>query len=382
MDFFREIADFYRFFWATPNAQKQIVFYAEHKDYYPYFEGLIREITPHQPLCYVTSDLHDPILKPPPPPGLTPFYIHRLLSFFMLFVSCKVFVMTLTDLHQFHLKRSVNAVHYVYVFHSMVSTHMMYREGAFDHYDSILCVGPYQISEIRARENRHHLPPKKLVEAGYYRLERIHQRYQAHIKEETPPGNKTTVLIAPSWGEHNILETCGGRLVSPLLEKGYQIIVRPHPETVRRSPQMLNALEQMFSGNTHFRMERSVASDDALLTAGVLICDLSGVALEYALGTQRPVLFLDLPFKIKNPNFRELGIDPVEVSLRAQIGIIVPPEELDRVPQVIEQLHADQKKYAGQILRWRDENIFAFEHSSKSGADHILGLADAQRTTK
>ena len=58
----REIQDFIRFFWKTPKEEKAIVFYAEHKGYYPNFEGLIEElISEHkQMLCYVTSDPHDP----------------------------------------------------------------------------------------------------------------------------------------------------------------------------------------------------------------------------------------------------------------------------------------------------------------------------------
>ena len=36
-------------------------------------------------------------------------------------------------------KKSKNKVHYVYIQHSLVSLHMAYREGAFDHYDYILC---------------------------------------------------------------------------------------------------------------------------------------------------------------------------------------------------------------------------------------------------
>lgn len=48
----------------------------------------------------------------------------------------------------------------------MVSTHMMYRLGAFDHYDFILGVGPRHIRELRQHEKLYQLPTKTLVEAG------------------------------------------------------------------------------------------------------------------------------------------------------------------------------------------------------------------------
>ena len=243
----KEIASFYRFFWKIPKTKKVIVFYAEHEGYYPNFEGLIEKLISgyEQVLCYVTSSPNDPILQTSEQ-RIKAFYLNKLLPFFMAFVNCKVFVMTLTDLNRFHLKRSINPVHYVYVFHALVSTHMVYQYGAFDHYDSILCVGPHQVKEIRRHEELNKLPSKKLIEAGYYRLERIYETYRKYFSEKSSSTSKGTLLIAPSWGVANILESCGEHLVDILLEVGYEVIVRPHPETVRRSPDLVASFVSKF----------------------------------------------------------------------------------------------------------------------------------------
>ena len=79
----------------------------------------------------------------------------------------------------------------MYLFHALVSTHMMYRYGAFDHYDSILCVGPHQVAEIRKHEEINKLSPKRLIEAGYYRLERIYQSYQKYLQNKSSSTLKT-----------------------------------------------------------------------------------------------------------------------------------------------------------------------------------------------
>ena len=372
----KEIADFRRFFWRTPEEEKAIVFYTEHGDYYPYFEGLIeRLIGEHnRTLCYVTSDAGDPILRRSES-RIKTFYLNKLLPFFMAHVSCSVFVMTLTDLNQFQLKRSLNPVHYVYVFHSLVSTHMIYRYGAFDHYDSMLCCGPHQVMEIRRHEELNGLPPKKLVEAGYYPLERIYEAYWKYSSDKSPSGGKKTMLIAPSWGAANILESCGERLVELLLEAGYEVIVRPHPETVRRSPDLVDSFASKFGDTPSFTIEMSVATQDSLLKADVLICDWSGVALEYAFGTERPVLFLDVPAKIQNQRVKELDIEPLEVSIRSKIGVIVPLEKLDTVPKVISTLMADSAVFKERIAELRQQYVYGFGHSSDIGAQFIMALA-------
>ncbi|MEE8373792.1 MAG: CDP-glycerol glycerophosphotransferase family protein [Dehalococcoidia bacterium] len=372
----REIADFYRFFWRTGRADKTIVFYAEHEGYYPCFEGIIERLTGEhgQTICYVTSDPHDPILQRADS-HVNTFYIRRLLPFFMALVNCRVFVMTLTDLNQFHLKRSAGPVHYVYVFHSLVSTHMSYRYGAFDHYDSVLCCGSYQAEEIRRHEEHDGLPAKQLVETGYYRLERICEAYRRYSSETPSSAAGKTVLIAPSWGDDNVLESCGERLVRLLLEAGYEVIVRPHPETVRRSPDLIALFASSFGDDPHFTLELSVATDDSLLRSDVLICDCSGVYLEYAFGTERPVLFLDVPVKVKNHRFEELGITPLELSLRNEVGVIVPLEKLHTVPQVVSDLSAGGAAYKSRLAELRKQYVYPLGQSSDISARHILSVA-------
>jgi CDP-glycerol glycerophosphotransferase (TagB/SpsB family) len=370
----KELVDFYRFFRRTTNSEKNIVFYSEHKGYYPYFSGLIRElVTKNQKsICYVTSDIQDPILETLESKIKT-FYLKKLLPFFMIYVNCKVFVMTLTDLNQFHLKRSINSVHYVYVFHSLISTHMGYLSGAFDHYDSILCVGAHQIEEIRQFEKINGLSPKILIEAGYNRIEEIYQEYQKTRNNiSSSDTNKKTILIAPSWGKDNVLEACGEHLVQILLENDYFVIVRPHPETVKRNSELLEVLNSRYSDDPNFTLELSVATNTSLLKADLLICDASGIIMEYAFGTERPVLFLNVPVKIRNPEYKDIELPVLEVDIRSKIGEIIDPDKLMVIPQLISQMIERRNEYKEQIIALREKFIFNFGFSSMIGTKHIL----------
>ena len=382
MSVLKELNYFMRFFFETAKEDKQIVFYAEHEGYYPNFEGLIDQMvkTKNQSICYVTSDSHDPILEKSDNQIQT-FYFNSLLPFFMFFVDCKVFVMTLTDLGRYHLKRSVHPVHYVYVFHSMVSVHMSYREGSFDNYDSLLCVGPYQVVEIRKIEKMKNLPEKELVEAGYYRLERIHNEFHHNCQHKSQGDGRIKVLIAPSWGKDNVIESCGERLVKALLDHDLDVIVRPHPETVRRNPALIEALSTQLGGNPHFTLEKSVATDDSLLQSDILICDCSGIAFEYALGTERPVLFLDVPYKVKNENYKELGIEPLELSMRSQVGKVISPDRINTIAVVIKEMQEQRDEYKSRIAQLRDTNVYAFGKSSQVGADYIENLLGKKNGT-
>jgi len=347
MSLLREIKDLCK-------KRKDVVAYVENRNYYPYLEGLIHQLDGN--VSYVTSESEDPHLRMP-----DTFYLNKLLPAFMAVTNCKVLVMTMTDLNSFHIRRSFQSVHYVYVFHSLTSTHMIYRDSAFDHYDSVLCVGPHQVEEIRKREKLYGLKPKKLVEAGYHRLERLCKAYKEYNKKD----DKVTVLIAPTWGPSNLLNACGKELVESLLNEDYKVILRLHPETVKRH-QYLDYKDVV--------LETSVVNMNSLVKADILITDWSGIGLKYAFGTERPVVFIDTPPKVRNTNYKELGIEPIESSLRNKIGVVVSPNEVSSVPRVISELLTKGASYKERIIELRSKYVFNFGRSAGVGADYIRGL--------
>ena len=136
-------------------------------------------------------------------PNLNTFFIGMgfVRDYFFQNLDTHVMVMTMPDLHNFQVKRSRHNVHYVYVQHSLVSLHMIYRHGAFDHYDTICAAGPHHVKEIRAIEAKYNLPRKNVVELGYSRLDSLIEDSGKSIKEPEPIEKKThkTILM---WLHH------------------------------------------------------------------------------------------------------------------------------------------------------------------------------------
>ena len=202
MGFIRHFRDVMRFM-QLPKAQRRLTFYSEGKNYWPHLEGLVREwlAISDTPICYISSGEDDPGLELEHP-NYKAFKIDEGFVRNWLFenIDTDVMVMTMPDLHQYQVKRSQHRVHYIYVQHSMVSLHMAYRKGAFDHFDTIFCAGPHHIKEIRAMEEKYNLPKKNLVKHGYGRLDAIIEEAKRRPKREKLDSAPKNVLIAPSWG--------------------------------------------------------------------------------------------------------------------------------------------------------------------------------------
>lgn len=372
--FFRALEDFNRFFDEKNKNLRTLVFYSEKDIYYLYYEGFINQILANSDLdiCYLTSDHQDPIFKTDNN-RIKPFYIGGFESSLFSRLDSKVVVMTMPDLNQFYIKKSINDVNYIYVFHAIVSTHLQYRFGAFDHYDTIFCVGPHHTSEIQKAEAMYQLAPKQLVNCGYHRLEKIFNDHQDYLRKNLQIKNsRKSILVAPTWGEHCILETCIKDLINTLGNTQFDVFIRPHPEFVKRRSKLVDQIAKIIKNIDNIKLELNLTSDVNIHNADILITDRSGIAFEYAFGTERPVLFIDTPPKVQNPRYQELGIEPLEVTLRNQIGLSVSMTEISKITGILNSFIADYDMYHAKIVAAREQYIYNWMNSAQVGADHII----------
>lgn len=363
-------------------AARAITFYAEDGGSWPHFQPIIRELTGPlgYEICYLTSSPVDPILRRRDP-RIRAFEIGEGFARAYLFQTMEagVVVATVPQLGIPVLPRSRKApdlgTEYVYVFHSMASTHMIYEPDGFDHYDTVCCVGPYMREEIRARERLHHLPAKELVDHGYGRLDAI-LAASARRVARSEPNDPPVVLIAPSWGPTCLFETCGTELVGVLLDAGFEVIARPHPMTSKKTPDAIPALVSAHGRHSRFTLDTGIAAQHSLHRSDVMVSDWSGAALEYAFGLERPVVFIDVPRKVNNPQYEELGIEPFEVTVRDQIGSVVSPDDLGVVPAAIKAMLDQGTDFVDQIRAVRDRNIFNIGRSGRVAAEVIAAKAE------
>jgi hypothetical protein len=310
-----------------PEEQRQITFYSEGESSWPHLEGLLYVTLEKtdKSVCYISSSFDDPGLSVEHP-KLNTFFtgVGFVRDYFFQNIETNVMVMTMPDLHNFQVKRSCHAVHYVYVQHSLVSLHMIYRHGAFDHYDTICAAGPHHVKEIGAIEAKYNLPRKNIVELGYPRLDSLVETARHYPKPEHAKKKKyKKILIAASWGPEGLIESgLGKKLVDQLLNLGHEVVLRPHPQTIKFAQTELDVIRKKNNANSRFTFEKSVAGQDSLHQSDMMVSDWSGAALEYAFAINKPIIFCDVPRKVNNPNYQDIGIEPIEVLIREKIGLI------------------------------------------------------------
>ena len=360
-------------FEKLPDFERSIVFYAENRASMDYFGSLISELTEKMniQICYVTSVKDDPILDSKNQRILA-FYIGdgTVRTKFFLTLKARILVMDMPDLDQFHIKRSkIYPVHYVYLFHSMFSIHSYLRKGAIDNYDTIFCVGPHHVNEVRETEKIYELKPKNLVKYGFGRLDTLLQKKENF--QITNSDTKDLIIIAPTYGDNNLLEKCGIKLIEILLKSNFRVMLRPHLRTLRDSTKLIGLINEKFEKNPNFILEKGDIPFDSYHNSKCMISDWSGISLEYAFIFERPVIFIDVPKKVLNPNSSDISLEPIEISIREKIGCVVSLNSLEEIPLIIKDLEKNAQIFNKQIKEILSMTVYNIGESAKIGAKYI-----------
>ena len=358
------------------DEQRSIVFYAENKASMNHFRLLISELTKERnfQICYVTSVKNDPILSINDK-NILAFYIGdgAVRVKFFIELKAKILIMDMPDLGSFHIKRSkIFPVHYIYIFHSMFSVHSYLRKGAVDHYDTIFCVGEHHKREILETEKIYGLKPKKLVDYGFGRLDTLLKERNNFKKEKLNTEN--LIIIAPTYGDNNLLKICGVKLIGTLLDSNFKVLLRPHFRTFKESEDVIRIIRDKFQNNNNFLLEEGIIKPEIFHSSRCMISDWSGISLEYAFIFERPIIYIDVPKKELNEEADKISLTPIEVSIREKIGHLVDPDNLTEIPKIISDINDESR--AEQIRDIRSKTVFNIDKSASIGADYITKILD------
>ena len=271
------------------------VIFSDSKRYFNVFEPICEEFERRGiSLEYMTASPDDPVL------AKKYEYVHGQFigegnkAFAKLnLLNAGILLSTTPGLDVYQWKRSKNVAWYTHIFHA-VDEGTGYRMFGMDYYDAILLTGQYQERYIRMLEKMRHLPAKEVQVAGCTYMDALKQKLDAsHYQKE---GDGITVLLAPSWGESGILSRYGAKILRALVDTGYQVIVRPHPQSVVSEKEILEPLQREFPETDSFSWNYDNDNFEVLQKADIMITDFSGIIFDYALVFGKPILYADTSF--------------------------------------------------------------------------------------
>lgn len=359
---------------ADVNEKKiPIVIFSDDKRYWTVFEPLCREFDRRGvDIVYMTASPDDPALKNPYEHIKGEFIGENNKAFAKLnFLNATLVLSTTPGLDVYQWKRSKKVQYYVHMLHA-ANEIAGYRMFGTDYYDALLLSGEYQVRDVRYLESIRNLPEKEIVKIGIPYLDdmyaRLHKAQNADIKS----GKKErTVLLAPSWGKSAILSKFGERIIDVLIETGYSIIIRPHPQSFTSEREMLDTLMEKYPNSEKLEWNRDNDNFEVLKRADILISDFSGVVFDFSLVHEKPVIYTDTKFDKGPYDAWWLKTPYWTFTALPRIGQELNEENLDSLKEMIDSCLSDEKYAQGRQEVIRE----TWEHrgeGTQRAVDYIL----------
>jgi hypothetical protein len=330
------------------------VIFCESKRYWNVFKPICDEFETRKiVLVYYTASSDDPVFAEKYE-YVRPEFIGEGNKAFakMNFLNADVCLSTTPGLDVYQWKRSKTVKHYAHIPHS-VDDLTGYRMFGLDRYDSILSSGAYQEKHIRMLEQMRNLPAKEYVVVGCTYLDAMKKRLELvknkepasheHVKQE-----KLTILVAPSWGPSAILSRFGKGLLDALVQADFNVVVRPHPQSVISEKNILDSLVERYKDNHNLSWNYDNDNFDVLANADLLITDFSGIIFDFTLLFDKSMIYADTKFD-SMPYDADWIEEPMwKFRILPELGIKLEESAFPKIKEVITQAIQSKKLEEGR----------------------------------
>jgi len=97
--------------------------------------------------------------------------------------------------------------------------------------------------------------------------------------------------------------------------------------------------------------------------------------MEFAFVRVRPVLYINVPPKVLNPNWADLGQTPLEIMIRDRIGIVVQPT-VEQVLEGLAQLGENLDGWENRIRQERARYWVNFGNFGQTSASKLSAMME------
>ncbi len=363
--FFFEVKSLYQLFFLPKDY---IVFFSESGFYKDFFEEFFLNTYKENKKCiYLTSDFKEYLYFKD---KIYTFYIGNgiVSQIILATIRCTVLVLTLTDLGN-NYQISKNCLKYIYFFHSLASTHKIYKKEAFKNYDIIFCNNEYQKKELKLAEQKFCFPPKKIITTGYMYLDFLNN---CSNKLE----NKKTVIFAPSWNynKKSLLNEYGIYILDFLIKKKFQVIFRPHNEHYKRSKKIIKKIKDKYTNLSNFNFDKEMSNLNSLKQSEILITDNSTIGMEFSLTFNKPTVYCDYTEKVHNPDFKELNIEPLEDIFKRQIGYSLDVNNLEEIDTIYVNFLSNQIDFKNKCEKFKKTYLANIGNSTTIASKNLISI--------
>lgn len=346
----------------------EILFHSEGGQYWNVFKPIIDELEQKKVRsAYYTGKNNDPGLQSNYK-YLKKEYIGNNIDSFELLknIKVKLFITTTPQLNIFQFKKSKEVREYIHLIHSPTDA-LMYKYFAFDFFDSVMCSGKHQIESIREIELIRKTNKKELLETGLTYFDVLEKNKQ---KSKIENKVQKKILVAPTWKDNNLLEKYGTQPLKDLVDFGYKVILRPHPQMFISKKEVIFKIEKEIEKLDSITIDKSLNPESIMEQSDILISDLSGIIFDFYFVFEKPVIAINGIISKSGQEAELVSKEPWEIENLEKIASIIDLKDMKNIKKYIDE--AQSKINKTNIHKFRDSSVFNYGVAGKVAANQLL----------
>lgn len=356
------------------NSNKaKIIIYGEDKRYYNIFKPIIEELINLKiPVIYYSQSEDDSIFD------IKSDFLHSEFigvgnkAYAKLnFIEADICLMTTPNLDVFQLKKSKGVKKYIHITHSSAetSTYCLY---SLDFFDAVLLNGNHQIRDIRELEKKRNTVIKDLYVVGNPYLDELSKIKEdiALNKDLKNNNNEKTILIAPSWGINSLFRRFGEKLIDNIVDSGYNIIIRPHPQSLVSDKEIIEKLKNRYKDKSDIEWDFNNINIYSLSKADLMLSDFSGVIFDYIFLFEKPVIIPSFTFDKRGTDAVEIDEEVWTFETLPKISFRLDESNFSNISKIIED-SINNETLKNNILKAKEEAYMYRGKAAKRAANFL-----------
>lgn len=348
-----------------------LVIYSEGKHYYNVFKPIIDYFDSiNYPYVYLTSSKDDLALsREKSTCGYFEYIGESNQAYIRLnCIRADIVLMTTPQLDVLQIKRSKGVKHYCHIIHSLPHVDI-YEVFALDYFDSVFTNSPIHTDFIHKVESIRNLKTKQVVITGCTYLDVLQDKLNTLIKDgfytkkshvKYFNDDKKVVLLSPSWGRESLLHKYGMDIITPFIESDFNLIIRPHPQTLISDMPLIDALRTQTDKFPNIKWDINTDNIYAMQEASIMVGDFSGVIFDFICLFNKPVVTMKFRFNRVGYDIEDTNEDIWVEKALEEISVVI--DDVTSIKEVISnELLLDSKLKENRAkmkeLLWKFQGI-------------------------
>lgn len=312
------------------------VIFSDHKRYWNVFKPVCDEFEKRKvDLVYYTAGEDDPVLTA----GyeyIHPEYLGSGNKPYakLNFLNADIVLSTTPGIDVYQWKRSKKVNKYVHIPHQ-IGDCSGYRMFGTDYYDAVLVSGEHQTRTVQMLESKRNIKKKEFVTVGLTYFDAMLERKN---KAEPVKNENPVILLAPSWGKSSILSQYGEKFIKLLVDTGYEIVIRPHPQSSVSEADLLEELKQKFVDEPRVSWNFDMDNFDILNKADLMISDYSSVMYDFSFFFNKPFIYAIEQLDLSPYDSSWLDEESWTFAMLPKLGVKLEKEKFNDIKSIIDDL--------------------------------------------